>query len=106
MVLVEARPTFGEYEAVLLVAGDLVVEAIFFTIEVHLLARGDEAAIDASVTLLLPANGSVFCLQLPIVTIEIAVVGVDAVVDVVVAVQHFGAAWVALSERPGEAGHI
>jgi hypothetical protein len=82
-----------------LIAPDLIVDVILFAIQLILLSLRDVAAIDPGIALLLPNHASIFTLQLTIVSVQVALVGIDSVVDVVTAMQHFRSARMSLSKR-------
>jgi hypothetical protein len=83
---------------------DLIVEMIFFPIELLLLRGSNVAAVHASISLLLSANGPVFSFELAIVTAKISSFTVDLAIYIVVASQYFGSTRMILAEVAGEAG--
>jgi hypothetical protein len=84
---------------ILLVVSDLIVDVIFFVIQMRLLSLCNVSTVDSGITLLLPSYASIFALQLTIVAAQVPLVGINPVVNVAGAVQHLCATRVILSKR-------
>jgi hypothetical protein len=80
------------------VVPNLVVETVFFAIQLMLLSLGDVATILAGVTTLLPMDRTVFVFQLSIMTMQITQVSVDTAIDATTSAIYLSATRVALGK--------
>jgi hypothetical protein len=86
---------------------DLVLQVIFFMVQVRLLPACEEAAVSAEVALFLAADGAVFGLELTKMTVQVTVVSVQFAVEACIAAEHFSTAWVTApgkGRKRGQAG--